>query len=210
MTPSPSSSAFSANAKVQADLISDLMELSCIRSRPAKREQVDLNDLLAQLRDNLAFDLEKSQIKLIVQPDLPVVIAERTRMRQVIQNLLDNAIKYMLDAQTREIHVTCETQDNGWHLTITDTGCGISQQDLPHVFDLFRRVTHSGSHLVHGRGVGLSTVKTIIEHYGGRIWVQSTLGQGSAFHITLDRRTSRATNPAHTPDDAHVITAVTS
>jgi signal transduction histidine kinase len=181
----------SANAKVQAELISDLLELSRIRSRPAKRELVDLNELLAQLRENLAFDLEKARIELIVQPDLPVIIAERTRMRQVIQNLLDNAIKYMLDATTREIRVSCETQEHWWHLSVSDTGCGIAQQDLPHVFDLFRRATHSGSHLVQGRGVGLSTVKTIVEHYGGRIWVQSTLGQGSTFHITLDRRHQR-------------------
>ena len=178
----------SANAKVQADLINDLLELSRIRSRPAKREKVDLAELLEQLRDNLAFDLEKARIELIVQPDMPVVIAERTRMRQVIQNLLDNAIKYMLDSPKREIHINCEIQEHWWHLTIRDTGCGIAQQDLPHVFDLFRRATHSGSHQVSGRGVGLSTVKTIVEHYGGRIWVQSVLGEGTTFHITLDRK----------------------
>lgn len=185
----------SANAKVQADLINDLLELSRIRSRPAKRENVDLAELLEQLRDTLAFDLEKSRITLIVQHDLPVVIAERTRMRQVLQNLLDNAIKYMLDAPKREIHVNCEVQDHWWHLTVTDTGCGIAQQDLPHVFDLFRRATHSGSHHVQGRGVGLSTVKTIIEHYGGRIWVQSILGEGTTFHITLDRRNMSTKKP---------------
>jgi len=184
----------SANAKVQADLINDLLELSRIRSRPGKREQVDLNELMAQLRDQLAFDLEKARIELVVMPGLPVVIAERTRMRQIFQNLLDNAIKYMLDATTRRITVNCVTEGEWWHLTVADTGCGISAEDVPHVFDLFRRATHSNSHQVSGRGVGLSTVKTIVEHYGGRIWVESALGKGTTFHITFDRKamTTRA------------------
>src|SRR5690606_18003881 len=79
----------SANAKVQADLINDLLELSRIRSRPGKREQVDLAELMAQLRDSLAFDLEKARIELAVASSLPVVTAERNRMRQILQNLLD-------------------------------------------------------------------------------------------------------------------------
>ncbi len=175
----------SANVKVQIDLLNDLMELSRIRSRPGRREPVDLNALLAELRDNLSYDLEASRITLTIAGGLPTIIGERNRMRQVFQNLLDNAVKYMLDARDRRIHVSHRTE-GGHHLfTIADTGCGIAAEDQPKVFDVFRRAIHSGSHHIAGKGVGLASVKAIIETYGGRIWLESTPGQGAKFHFTI-------------------------
>jgi signal transduction histidine kinase len=185
----------SANVKSQAELINDLMELSRLRTRGGRRELVDLQDLVEQLRQNLSFDLEQKKIDLRIVEPLPHVFAERNRMRQVFQNLLDNAIKYMLDARDRQITLHFKQEDHWLRFTVRDTGRGIAKQDQARVFQVFRRATHSGGHDVPGRGVGLASVKTIVECYGGQIWVESELGQGSAFHFTLDHRLVQAPAP---------------
>ena len=176
----------SANAKVQIDLLNDLLELSRIRTRQGKRERVDLQVLAEEVRTNLCYDLEAHRIALEIHGPLPTVLAERNRMRQIFQNLLDNAVKYMLDAKERRIIVGYERWEGRAHFFVNDTGRGIAKQDQPHVFDVFRRAQHSGSHHVAGRGVGLASVKAIIECYGGRIWLESELGKGTTFHFTFD------------------------
>lgn len=175
-----------ANVKVQNDLINDLMELSRIRSRPGRKELVDLNELLAQLKETLAYDLERQRITLVVADGLPVICAERNRMRQVFQNLLDNAIKYMGDSTARRIEVGWRHEGAELHFFVRDSGRGIAERDLPKVFNVFRRGACSGPHQAPGKGVGLASVKTIVECYGGRVWAESRQGQGSTFHVTLD------------------------
>ena len=177
-----------ANVKVQIDLLNDLMELSRIRTRPGKREPVDLNVLMTELRENLSYDLEASRITLDITEDLPTITAERTRMRQVFQNLLDNAVKYMLESKDRRITVSHRMENGQHHFSVADTGCGIALEDQASVFEVFRRATHSGSHHVAGRGVGLASVKAIVECYGGRIWLESVHGQGTTFHFTLSEK----------------------
>jgi len=175
----------SANVKVQSELINDLMELSRIRTRAGKREAVDMNQVVAKLADEMNYDLESASIDLRVDPDLPVVYAERNRMRQLLQNLLDNAIKYMGDAPKRQVHIGFTPGDDDLHFHVTDTGPGIDEKDLPELFHVFKRGIYGG-HQVPGRGVGLASVKTIVECYGGKVWAESRKGQGATFHFTLD------------------------
>ena len=177
-----------ANVDTQNELINDLLELSRIRSRPGKKDRVDLAVLLADLRDNLAYDLERNRITLEIDPQAPVIIAERNRVQQIFQNLLDNAVKYMGDVDPRRISIGCQREGGEWHFTVADTGQGIDEKDLPHVFNVFRRGTYSNTHEISGRGVGLASVKSIVECYGGRVWAESRRGEGSTFHFTLDAR----------------------
>jgi signal transduction histidine kinase len=177
----------SANAKLQTELIGELLELSKIRTRPGRREVVDLGELVRDLCASMSYDLERSEIDLRIDEPLPVIYAERNRIRQVFQNLLENAVKYMLDAKQRRITVTCTQDDQQYTFSVSDTGHGIAEQDLPHVFQVFRRATHSGTHTVPGRGVGLASVKSILETYGGQLSVQSKLGEGSTFRFTIPR-----------------------
>jgi len=188
-----------ANVKVQIDLLNDLLELSRIRTRPGKREAVDLNVLLEELRCNLSYDLESSRIALELPGTLPTIHAERNRMRQVFQNLLDNAVKYMLDAVDRRVTVRFSREGGDLKFAIVDTGSGIAKEDQPHVFEVFRRATHSGTHHVAGKGVGLASVKAIIDCYGGRIWLESEQGKGTTFHFTMSERQVMAAETAHTP-----------
>jgi signal transduction histidine kinase len=186
----------SANVDVQAGLISDLMELSRIRSRPGKKERIDLQELLRELGENLSYDLERNRITLQIDQGAPTIIAERNRFQQVFMNLLDNGIKYMGDAAERKITISFDQIDDQLQFSVTDTGQGIDAKDVPHVFNVFRRGTYSGTHDVPGRGIGLASVKSIVECYGGRVWVESRRNMGSTFHFTLDARQVAQVQPA--------------
>ena len=175
-----------ANAKTQTELINDLFEISRIRTQPGKRQNVDLQKLVKQLRDQLSYDLDQCGTVLVIDTQLPIIIADRNRIRQVFQNLLENAIKYTMQSSHRVITINYQREGVMLRLSVSDTGRGIAQQDLPKIFQVFRRAKHSGSHAAAGRGVGLATVKSIVESYGGHVWVQSKLGSGSTFHFTLD------------------------
>ncbi len=124
----------SANVKAENDLINDLLELSRIRARPGKREPVDIGSLLHAVRDSLAYDLERANIELEIAQGMPVISAERTRLRQVFLNLLDNAIKYMFDAKERRIRVDCRAEGNLWVFSVMITGSGIAPRTCPSSF----------------------------------------------------------------------------
>ena len=176
----------SANAKAETELLNDLLELSRLKSRPAKRAEVELNAMMSQLVDSLGFEVEEKGITLVVDSDLPPTWGDRNRVRQVFQNLIDNAIKYMpADAETKEIHVGCEELRGELVYYVRDTGAGIAEEDQQEIFILFQRARYSGTSEIGGRGVGLATVKTIVEVHGGRIWVESEVGDGAKFCFTL-------------------------
>jgi signal transduction histidine kinase len=174
------------NVEVETDLISELLELSRIKTRREKMELVETGAVVRELEGIFENDLRSGNIQLIVDTPLPVVNGERSRFRQVFQNLIDNAIKYMGDGEPREIHVGCTVRATEAELYVRDTGLGIDAEDLAKVFCIFRRGRNSASRNVPGKGVGLSWVKSIIETYSGRIWVESEPGRGSTFRFTIN------------------------
>lgn len=176
-----------ANARHQTELIQDLLELSRIRTRPGKREWFELGEVMSQLRDAFWYDLDSAGITLEIADDLPRLYAERNRIRQAFQNLLDNAIKYMLDAETRRVTVEHHEDEHYHFFAVTDTGKGIAEEDLAGIFQMFRRAAHSGTDRVPGKGVGLASVKTIVEAYDGMIRVSSKLGEGTRFDFMLSK-----------------------
>jgi signal transduction histidine kinase len=113
-------------------------------------------------------------------------MAERARIRQVFQNLIDNAIKYMGDRPVREIHVGAVSGADETTFYVRDTGIGIEPEDIDKVFHIFRRGRSAAVQKVAGKGVGLSSVKSIIEMYNGSIWVESKYGEGSTFFFTIN------------------------
>jgi signal transduction histidine kinase len=173
------------NVEVETDLISELLELSRIKTRREKMERVETGAVVRELEGIFENDLRSGHVQLIVDTPLPVVNGERSRFRQVFQNLIDNAIKYMGDGAAREIHVGCAVRATEAEFYVRDTGLGIDAEDVGKVFCIFRRGRNSASRNVPGKGVGLSCVKSIIETYGGSIWVQSEPGRGSTFRFTI-------------------------
>jgi signal transduction histidine kinase len=185
------------NVEAETDLIAELLELSRIKTRREKMEMVEIGPLINELEGLLENDLRSKAIELIVDTALPVVNGERSRFRQIFQNLIDNAIKYMGDGEVREIHVGCEVKATETEFYVRDTGLGIDPEDLDKVFYVFRRGKNGASRNIPGKGVGLSCVKSIVETYSGSIWVESEPGKGSTFRFTV--------NGQHVPQSAAAL-----
>jgi signal transduction histidine kinase len=162
-------------------LVQKLLELSRIDSRPNLTEPVALNPLIEQIVDSLHFMINARGIAVQVDP-LPVVRGDPVRISQVFANLIDNAVKYSKPQGAAAVHVGCTLRGSTPQFFVRDTGVGIRPQDQAKIFRLFGRV---GAGTVPGDGMGLTAVKKILEKHGGRIWVESALGQGSTFWFTL-------------------------
>ncbi len=176
------------NVQVETDLISELLELSRIKTRRQRFEVIDVEAIVRDLSGVFEEDLRSRKIQLTIDTPLPSLSAERTRIRQVFQNLIDNAIKYMGDGATREIHVGSAITPDEIEFYVRDTGIGIEPQDIGKVFHVFRRGRSAAASAIAGKGVGLSSVKSIIETYSGAIRVESTVGQGTTFRFTIDHK----------------------
>ena len=113
---------------------------------------------------------------------MPSARVDITRMREVYQNLIENAIKYMGEQQAPRIRVGAEVKDGMLHCFVSDNGIGIEEKFQEQIFGLFQRLSNDGK----GTGVGLALVKRIIEVHGGKVWVESEgLGKGTSLWFTL-------------------------
>jgi PAS domain S-box-containing protein len=126
------------------------------------------------------------ELKVQLPPTLPLVMADRDRIEEVLQNLLDNAIKY--SPRQRTVTVTCSTVGDEVIVSVSDQGMGISLRDQERLFQRFQRIDHPSTAGRPGAGLGLYICRAIIEAHGGRIWVESTLHQGSTFSFSLPRK----------------------
>jgi two-component system phosphate regulon sensor histidine kinase PhoR len=123
------------------------------------------------------------RISVNLQQPLPDIAADRRRLAEVLQNLLDNAMQYTPPGG--QIMVGASADDAEVTFTVSDTGIGIPQADQSRIFERFYRVDVARSREVGGTGLGLSISKHLVEAHGGRIWVESEVGQGSQFHFTV-------------------------
>jgi len=183
------------NVEVESGLIGELLELSRIKSRRHQLAPVEIAGLLHDLKDIFEADLNSRQIEFVIDTPMPVIVAERPRLRQIFQNLIDNAIKYMGDGAVREIHVGVTVRPDEAEFYVRDTGLGIESEDMDKVFRVFRRGKNSAALNIAGKGVGLASVKSIVETYDGSIWVESVFGQGSTFRFTINGRFIASTMP---------------
>ncbi|MBV9228381.1 MAG: PAS domain S-box protein [Chloroflexi bacterium] len=124
-------------------------------------------------------------VKLVLPSNLPTVMADRERIEEVLQNLLDNAIKY--SPRQRAITVNCHATGEEVIVSVSDAGMGISLRDQEQIFKRFHRVGSPMSQSTPGAGLGLYICRAIVEAHGGRIWVESTLHEGSTFSFSLPR-----------------------
>jgi two-component system, LuxR family, sensor kinase FixL len=160
-------------------LIDGILQYSRVGRVREARAQVDLNRMLADVVDLLA---PPAHITVEVQPGMPTLTMEPTRLQQVFHNLISNAIKYM-DKPAGKIVVGWEVRDGDWRFTVSDNGPGIEQRHFERIFQLFQ--TLAPRDRVESTGVGLALVKKIVEMYQGRVGVESVTGQGSTFWFTL-------------------------
>ncbi|MCS6903057.1 MAG: ATP-binding protein [Candidatus Bipolaricaulota bacterium] len=161
-------------------MIDDLLKLSSIGTRQENLEKLALSEVIEQLREDLKARLEN--VALIVPSTWPTVYANRTRMIELFGNLISNAIKYN-DKPEKRVELSWTSQGAFYHFTVRDNGIGIEERYLNKVFELFERLNPRDDY--ESTGAGLAICKRIVEEYGGRIWVESKVGEGSAFHFTL-------------------------
>jgi len=128
-------------------------------------------------------DDKNLRISVNLAPSLPDIAADRRRLAEVLQNLLDNAIQYT--PAGGQITLSASANNGEVTFTVADTGIGIPHADQPRIFERFYRVDAARSREVGGTGLGLSIAKHLVEVHGGRIWVESAVGQGSRFHFTV-------------------------
>jgi signal transduction histidine kinase len=162
-------------------LIDGILEYSRLDSVKSDQSRVDLDKVVRDIIDLLS---PPENISVILIDKLPVVICDSTRITQVFQNLISNAIKYM-DKPKGEIKIGCVSQKNFWKFTVNDNGPGIEEKDFDKIFQLFQ--TLQANKNVDSTGVGLSIVKKIVEDHGGKIGIVSELHQGSTFWFTLPK-----------------------
>jgi PAS domain S-box-containing protein len=125
-----------------------------------------------------------TNVTIRIENPLPTVVAERTRIQQIFQNLLSNASKYM-NKPRGEIRIGCSAEGEKWKFSVSDNGPGIEPRHFERIFQLFQ--TLAPRDRIESTGVGLALVKKIVEMYGGDIWLESTPGAGSTFYFTLPK-----------------------
>jgi PAS domain S-box-containing protein len=162
-------------------LIDGVLEYSRVGRVRETRVTVDLNALVPEIVDALAAP---PGVTISVQDRLPAVVAERTRLRQLFQNLIGNAIKH-LDRPDGEVRVAARDDGDHYTFSVADNGPGIDPRHHERIFQLFQ--TLSPRDRKESTGVGLALVKKIVELNGGRVWLESRTGQGSTFFFTLPK-----------------------
>ncbi len=168
-------------------LIDDLFELTQIEAGALRltMEHTDVADLIAEMLEAMRAEAEREGVLLQaeVMPNLQPIDADGQKLYRVLLNLITNALRHT----PRDGTVTLSARECGADvaITIADTGEGISAEDMPHVFERFYRGDKSRSRAGGGAGLGLAIARGIVEAHGGRIWVESMPGQGTAFTFTL-------------------------
>jgi len=170
-----------------ARLTDDLLELS---KMDADRVDLELDRLsVSQFVQSCIETTQRSaaeknlRVSVNLKTSLPDIAADRRRLAEVLQNLLDNAVQYTPSGG--RITVSASSDGDEVEFTVSDTGIGIPKVDQPRIFERFYRVDVARSREVGGTGLGLSIAKHLVEAHGGRIWVESEVGQGSQFHFTV-------------------------
>lgn len=163
------------------NLIDGVLQYSRAGQKMHDETPVNLAALIPEIVESLT---PPQTIQITYSPDLPTFLADQTRIRQVFQHLIENAIKFM-DKPQGEISIQCRDEGACWQFSVTDNGPGIEARHYERIFHIFRTLRSCDD--ADSVGVGLAIVKKIVELYGGRVWVESKIGQGSSFYLTFPK-----------------------
>ena len=172
-------------------LIRDLLEYSRAGRGHLALEQVPAGRIVEQALDALAGAIEAAHAQVTVG-ELPVVLADRANLCRVFQNLIGNAVKFTGD-RTPHVSIEAEREGEHWRFSVRDNGIGMNPEHARRIFEPFQRL--HGEEDYPGTGIGLAVCERIIDQHGGRIWVSSTPGEGSAFHFTLPAAAPAGSEP---------------
>ena len=169
-------------AKRMQQIILDLLEFSRIGRTDEKKCEIDLNELIIEIKLLLQRKIDEKNAVILVQ-SLPVINTYKSPIWQVFQNLIGNSLKYSREGVPVEIEIKVKEFPGCWQFAISDNGIGISSEYFNKIFIIFQRLHNRDA--FPGTGIGLAITRKVIEKLGGQIWIESTLGKGSTFYFTL-------------------------
>jgi signal transduction histidine kinase len=182
----------SANERM-SQLIRDLLELSRVGRMDMEKKLLDLNELLSNFAESQSIRLQSAGLSLLIASDLPVIYANESRVLQVFENILSNALKYAHNEAGGRLEIDAAGDEDRWYIFCKDNGPGIPLEFHEKIFGLFYRLDANAE----GTGVGLAVVKKIMKSHGGDIQVApQTEGEGAVFRLTF---------PKHQPDNMNNV-----
>ncbi|MEM7355750.1 MAG: PAS domain S-box protein [Acidobacteriota bacterium] len=165
-------------------LLEELLELSRVGRVVNAMERVPVGDLVNEALELQSSQLEKKQVEVVVEPELPDMWCDRVRLQEVVQNLIENAVKFLGSQPAPRLEIGAEQQAESTVCYVRDNGIGIEAKYQDKVFGLFERLDQT----IDGTGVGLALVRRIIEVHGGRVWIESEgKDQGTTVYFSLPR-----------------------
>ena len=163
-------------------LINDLLEYSRVESHGNPFEPTDCNRALAEAMADLELSITETGAAITADP-LPEVVGDPVQIAHLLENLIANAIKFRRDDLAPRIHVSCKRSEDTWQISVADNGIGIRTRYQDRIFGMFKRAHKRSKY--PGTGIGLALCTRIVERHGGRIWVESEIGEGSTFRFTI-------------------------
>lgn len=160
-------------------LINGILEYSRVGQSVHEQNMEDLNLVVVDVLDAV---VPRKKFNFVMDKALPPIKIDRTRAQQIFQNIISNSVKYM-DKEVGEIHLTCETMGSYWKIGLRDNGPGIEKQYFDKIFQIFQTLKPRDEY--ESTGVGLAIVKKSVELYGGKVWLESVIGEGTTFFFTL-------------------------
>ena len=167
------------------EMINDLLTYSRVGTKGKPFESTDLESIYNRVLKNLSISISENNAT-VTHDQLPTVIADDLQMMQLFQNLVGNGIKFRSADRPPVINISVKNLEDKWEFSISDNGIGIEAEYFNRIFIIFNRLHTKDEY--PGSGIGLAICKKIIERHGGRIWVESTPGEGSTFHFTIPMR----------------------
>jgi signal transduction histidine kinase len=172
----------SDGAARMGDLVRGLLDYSRVGNQDQPCPPASCRQALETALANLQTSIGEAQAR-VTHDELPTVTVEPTQLTQLFQNLIGNAVKFRRTGVPPEIHVGARQEDSHWLLWVKDNGIGIKPEYQEKVFQIFQRLHTREKY--PGTGIGLAICKKIVEHHGGRLWIESQIGQGSTFYFSL-------------------------
>ena len=174
-----------ASTEKMNSLLKGLLKLSRLDRHELNILRLDMNTMLSSIVDAMRFQIDEAKARLTVA-DLLVCYGDESQVNQIFSNLIDNALKYVDSARIPTIQITSvAVNEREAVYCVADNGIGIHPEHQKKIFEIFQRLDPKGK--VLGEGLGLTLVQRIVERHGGRIWVESEVGVGSKFFVTLPR-----------------------
>ena len=164
-------------------LIDDLLAYSRAGQRPAELVPVDLDIIASEVLADSAALISETEAIVTVGP-LPTVPGDATQLRQLLQNLITNAIKFRRVGVTPEVSVTAQSANDHWVIDVADNGIGIDAEHREEIFAMFSRLHHGDR---PGSGIGLAICARVVANHGGSIWAEEVPREGSLLRFTLSK-----------------------